>query len=67
MPKLKHVSPARILRAVEADDMSGFCCACGADAHNVEPDAEKYECETCGEHKVYGAEQLLLLGYAGGY
>jgi Zn finger protein HypA/HybF involved in hydrogenase expression len=50
----------QVMAAVEADDCRGFCLACGAEAYNVEPDARKYECETCGERKVYGAEELLL-------
>jgi hypothetical protein len=33
---------------------------CGADAEGVEPDARKYECESCGEPGVYGAEELLM-------
>jgi len=47
--------------AVQEDDNRGFCLACGAEAYNVEPDARKYVCETCGEAKVYGAEELLLM------
>ena len=39
----------------------GFCIACGEEADAVEPDAERYTCENCGERKVYGAEILLLL------
>ena len=38
----------------------GFCVKCGADAEGVEPDARKYECESCGEPGVYGAEELLI-------
>ena len=60
------IDPDAILAAVEQDDMTGFCIACGEESGPVEPDAEKYECEYCGEREVYGAEQLLLLGYAGG-
>jgi len=67
MATLKMVTPEQILAAVEADENTGFCVGCGAEAYNVEPDAERYECEECGAPKVYGAEQLLLLGYAGGY
>jgi hypothetical protein len=26
----------------------------------VEPDARKYECESCGANSVYGAEELLM-------
>jgi hypothetical protein len=50
-----------IIEAVEADDYLGFCTACGEQATNVEPDAENYECESCGENKVFGAEQLLIM------
>ena len=42
----------------------GFCIACGAEASNVEPDARKYECDVCGEKAVYGAPELVLMGYA---
>jgi predicted RNA-binding Zn-ribbon protein involved in translation (DUF1610 family) len=45
-------------------DDTGICVACGEDAYGVEPDAEKYECEACGEQAVYGGEQLLLLNVA---
>lgn len=41
-------------------DNPGFCIACGADADGCEPDAREYECEECGENKVYGAEELLM-------
>ena len=38
----------------------GICLDCGAEAYGVEPDAFEYECESCGEYKVCGAEGLLL-------
>lgn len=44
------------------DAYEGFCLACGSEASCVEPDAERYECESCGKNAVYGAEQLLILG-----
>jgi hypothetical protein len=51
-------------RIVEASrrslDDPGFCICCGADALGVEPDARKYEYESCGKSGVYGAEELLL-------
>jgi hypothetical protein len=59
------ITKDRILAAVSesmfgmSDD--GFCIACGADAMYIEPDAERYTCEICGERAVYGAEQLLLM------
>jgi predicted RNA-binding Zn-ribbon protein involved in translation (DUF1610 family) len=50
-----------VMAAAEADEYMGFCIGCGAEAYNVEPDARKYECEECGENKVYGAEELLMM------
>ena len=44
------------------EDQGGFCIACGAEAYGVEPDARGYECEDCGARKVYGAEELALMG-----
>ena len=39
----------------------GFCLACGARADGCEPDARECECEECGERKVYGAEEILMM------
>ena len=54
----------RVTEAVERGhltlDSPGFCTLCGVDADGVEPDARKYECESCGEPGVYGAEELLI-------
>jgi len=55
------ITTERIIEAVNEDDSLGFCTACGEEAYNVEPDARKYECESCGAEKVYGAEELLLM------
>ena len=58
------VTQERIIAAVEATRRSlenpGICICCGAGAEGVEPDARKYECESCEEPGVYGAEELLL-------
>jgi hypothetical protein len=56
----KRITIARILRAVDADEYLGFCTACGVEASNVEPDARKRECESCGARAVYGAEELMI-------
>jgi predicted RNA-binding Zn-ribbon protein involved in translation (DUF1610 family) len=63
--KMHHdVTPERILEAMERShstlDSPGFCTACGLEADGVEPDAQRYKCESCGELAVYGAEELLL-------
>lgn len=42
--------------------MTGFCTNCGAERECCEPDAREYDCEECGENKVYGAEELLMMG-----
>ena len=44
--------------------MVGFCTTCGEEQSGVEPDGERYTCESCGANTVYGAEMLLLMGYA---
>lgn len=47
---------------VASEQNGGFCTACGAEADGIEPDAREYTCEVCGEKKVYGAEELMLMG-----
>jgi predicted RNA-binding Zn-ribbon protein involved in translation (DUF1610 family) len=56
-----RIDEQRLLDALELDDCRGFCTACGAETYNIEPDAREYKCESCGEHKVYGCEELLLM------
>lgn len=43
-------------------EMVGLCDACGEERDNTEPDAEHYPCDACGEHEVFGVEQLLIKG-----
>lgn len=62
-----HISltAERILEACERHmttlDNPGFCTACGTEAEGVEPDARQYHCDECGEHAVYGADELALM------
>jgi hypothetical protein len=51
----------QIMDAVEEDDNKGFCTACGEEAYEVEPDARRYRCDSCGERQVYGAQELLFM------
>lgn len=45
------------------DGGNGFCLACGSHADDhVEPDARRYPCASCRQPKVYGLEELLLMG-----
>ena len=52
------------IEAVEEMDNNceGFCIACGETQGGVEPDARRYECESCGEHMVFGGAELALMG-----
>ncbi len=43
------------------DDGEGFCLACGS-TQRAEPDARRYQCHACGAPKVYGAQELALMG-----
>ena len=55
------ISIEQIMNAIEEDGSVGICTACGEETTGVEPDAEHYECESCGKHEVFGAEQLMLM------
>jgi hypothetical protein len=59
------VTAERVLEACERSmsslDNPGFCLSCGLEQDGCEPDARRYQCESCGEHTVYGAEELLLM------
>lgn len=58
----KRYSPS-VKLIMSLGDYGGFCIACGEDTDGIEPDGEAYECPSCGENKVYGGEQLILMGY----
>ena len=64
MAALKQKNHTFTLEQIEdaMHSSGGFCVACGEEAFGVEPDARKYECESCGEHTVYGAEELVMMG-----
>lgn len=55
MPSMEELEQA-------SHDQCGFCLACGNVQEGVEPDARKYVCDSCGAEKVYGAEELALMG-----
>ena len=65
MPKKRRLTLSMIMEAIESPEYLGFCLACGEQAEGVEADACAYECEACGAHKVYGAEELLIMGFGG--
>ena len=61
------VSIERVMEALSDGDLQceyyGFCIKCGTEHTGVEPDACNYPCENeeCGEHQVFGAEELLFM------
>jgi len=45
------------------EENDGICLACNEWTFGgCEPDARNYECESCGEPKVFGAEEALMMG-----
>ena len=63
------LDPDEVLSAAEEQMFglgnSGFCVSCGEEQDGVDPDARGDECECCGEKAMYGAQELVLMGYAG--
>jgi Zn finger protein HypA/HybF involved in hydrogenase expression len=55
MPSLEDIEQ-------NSTDYIGYCLACGETQEGVEPDARRYKCESCGMDKVYGGEELVLMG-----
>lgn len=68
-PLPKGLTADEIMEAAEEQmfgmDNSGFCLNCGAQRDGCEPDARSYECYECGSNEVFGAAELVLMGYAG--
>lgn len=61
-PEPRKISMDQVMEAVQADDGTGFCLACGEQASGCEPDAHNYTCDSCGQNQVFGAEELLMMG-----
>lgn len=46
-----------------ADNMIGLCINCGEEYGDcLEPDARYVQCESCEKKRVFGVEELLLIG-----
>lgn len=58
--KLSKVAVLRsVERAEHTQEHSGFCTACGHEQEHCSPDAQQWQCESCGQHAVYGNELVL--------
>ena len=44
------------------EDSMGICLNCKEEQDCCEPDARNYLCEYCGKKKVFGIEELLIMG-----
>lgn len=58
----KPVVSIAVLNKIIEEGNKGFCLACGKTVTGVEPDARRYTCESCKAEKVYGFEELLVMG-----
>lgn len=58
---------AETVKTFSLDDLNmetgGACTACGDIVQDgIEPDARNYRCPNCGEPKMFGSEELLIMG-----
>jgi hypothetical protein len=60
--KEKKELQKRVESVVKAGEYTGFCLDCGEEDFECEPDMEGGHCESCGGDRVYGAEQIFLIG-----
>jgi hypothetical protein len=59
---MSKLSLKQVMEAIAQDNCTGFCLACGMEQDGCEPDARNYKCHSCGERKVFGAEEIMLMG-----
>lgn len=58
---IKQFMPVLSVRQMMSRETTGWCLKCGQEVQNVEPDARKYVHARCGEPKVYGLQELLIM------
>jgi len=61
---LKRALAAAKAAAYGTGKFYGFCLACGAKVADIDPDGRKEPCPKCHAKKVYGAEELVMMGGA---
>lgn len=57
----KSITLEKVMNLVEEGEYIGLCINCGEERAQCEPDARNYHCDNCGEDKVFGAEELLIM------
>jgi hypothetical protein len=53
------ISIEQVQSAIE--QYQGICIVCGSEKDGVEPDADSYLCDECGEYSVHGGESVLFM------
>ncbi len=61
--KIKLPTFKKVEKALERDDMTGFCLSCGKTRGDTESDAKRYPCPGCGQSMVFGAGYILEAGH----
>ena len=55
-------TPSDLQDILGSGEPLGWCLSCGETDSGISPDARKWTCEYCGADKVYGMEELALMG-----
>ena len=61
--KMIRLTEENLRKAMEFHE--GFCLSCENIATDCEPDTRERRCDSCGETKVFGVEELLIMGKIG--
>ncbi len=61
MPRIPPIITEDTYKSL-VDSYQGICTSCLSTKDSCEPDAERYQCDNCDKHQVYGTEQLLIMG-----
>lgn len=63
-PKIVKVTMTESEYHDHTNHFNGVCCYCGEiQWGEVEPDARRYECGSCGLKGVYGVEEAFMSGF----
>lgn len=67
--EMREIHPSinldRLLEAAtDENEEFGFCILCGTQVAGIEPDIRHSPCPDCGEHTVYGVDELIFMAYA---
>lgn len=72
--RIQHSGDGAMIIRISEEELSdmlcglgnpGACISCGylEEYAGCEPDAREYPCPECGEHTLYGLEEVLMMGF----